>query len=126
MKEFKVIAIPDNKTVLINYGFNQHAEKGETLRIITKGKPLIIDNIDYGTYDTVKAIIEITTPYEKFSECKVFSYSQVNVLSPLENLVNKTIKRSLEIPIQHTDNNIIAPPPVTPVQVGDIVILTNE
>ncbi len=126
MKEFKVIAIPNNKTILIDYGFNQHAKKGDTLRIITRGKPLIVNGINYGSYDAVKAIIEVTVPYEKFSECKIFSYSQVNVLSPLENLVNKTIKKSLEIPIQHSDSNIITPPPITPVQVDDIVILTNE
>ena len=35
-KEYEVIAIPNSNTLLINYGINNGAKRGQTLRIIEK------------------------------------------------------------------------------------------
>ena len=55
--EFKVLEIVDNKTLLIDYGFNNRAAAGDVLRIIEKGEPVIIDGVNYGTLDMVKDIV---------------------------------------------------------------------
>ncbi|MBM6823683.1 hypothetical protein H6A02_01615 [Veillonella magna] len=123
--EYKVIAIPNPQTILIDFGLNDGAQRGDTLRVITKGSNLIINDINYGSYDTIKAVIEITTPFEKFSECKVFSYTTVNVLSPLQSLLQQTRKSETSLK-GVTPTAIPAPPPRTPIQVGDIVQFTNE
>lgn len=65
-KEYEVIAIPNSNTLLINYGLNKGAKRGQTLRIIEKGPRILIDEHDYGTYDAIKAIVEIHVPYEQF------------------------------------------------------------
>lgn len=124
-KEYSVIAIPTQNTILIDYGLKSGARRGETLRIIEKGPRIIIDNNDYGTYDAVKAIIEINTPYEKFSECKLFKYSNTNILSPLQALLNQTKKTEKALSgVATTDTP--TPPMITPITIGDIAQLTNE
>ena len=94
-KEYEVIAIPNSNTILINYGLSKGAKRGQTLRIIEKGPHILIDEHDYGTYDAIKAIVEIQVPYEQFSECKLFNYSTINVLSPLQSLLKQTKKEEM-------------------------------
>lgn len=125
IKEYEVIAIPTSKTVLINYGLKDGAKQGETLRIIQKGTDIIVNGKNYGSYDAVKAVIEINMPYEKFSECKIFKYFKVNVLSPLQSLMQQTRKESQEFS-KITLTNTPTPPPITPIILGDVVQLTNE
>ena len=64
-------------------------------------------------------------PYEKFSECKIFKYFKVNVLSPLQSLMQQTRKESQEFS-KITLTNTPTPPPITPIILGDVVQLTNE
>ena len=125
IKEYEVIAIPTSKTVLINYGLKDGAKQGETLRIIQKGTDIIVNGKNYGSYDAVKAVIEISMPYEKFSECKIFKYFKVNVLSPLQSLMQQTRKESQEFS-KITLTNTPTPPPITPIILGDVVQLINE
>lgn len=125
IKEYEVIAIPTSKTVLINYGLKDGAKQGETLRIIQKGPDIIINDKNYGSYDAVKAVIEISMPYEKFSECKIFKCFKVNVLSPLQSLMQQTRKEAQEFS-RITLTNTPTPPPITPIILGDVVQLTNE
>ena len=87
--EFKVLEIVDNKTLLIDYGFNNRAAAGDVLRIIEKGEPVIIDGVNYGTLDMVKDIVEVVVPYDKFSICRKIIHKAVNPLNPLDAL-NKT------------------------------------
>lgn len=124
-KEYKVIAIPNAQTILIDFGLKNGAKRGDTLRVITKGPNIVIDDKNYGSYDAVKAIIEITTPFEKFSECKIFSYTTVNILSPLQSLLQQT-RKNQDIFKGVIPTSTPVPPPITPIHVGDIVQHTNE
>ena len=124
-KEYEVIAIPNSNTLLINYGLNKGAKRGQTLRIIEKGPRILIDEHDYGTYDAIKAIVEIHAPYEHFSECKLFNYSTINVLSPLQSLLKQTKKEEMTLS-GVTPTPMPMPPTITPISVGDIAQLTNE
>lgn len=124
-KEYEVIAIPNSNTLLINYGLNKGAKRGQTLRIIEKGPRILIDEHDYGTYDAIKATVEIHAPYEQFSECKLFNYSTINVLSPLQSLLKQTKKEEMTLS-GVTPTPMPMPPTITPISVGDIAQLTNE
>ena len=124
-KEYEVIAIPNSNTLLINYGINNGAKRGQTLRIIEKGPRILIDEHDYGTYDAIKAIVKIHAPYEQFSECKLFNYSTINVLSPLQSLLKQTKKEEMTLS-GVTPTPMPMPPTITPISVGDIAQLTNE
>ena len=124
-KEYEVIAIPNSNTILINYGLSKGAKRGQTLRIIEKGPQILIDEHDYGTYDAIKAIVEIQVPYEQFSECKLFNYSTINVLSPLQSLLKQTKKEEMTLS-GVTPTPMPMPPTITPISVGDIAQLTNE
>lgn len=124
-KEYEVIAIPNSNTLLINYGLNKGAKRGQTLRIIEKGPRILIDEHDYGTYDAIKAIVEIHAPYEQFCECKLFNYSTINVLSPLQSLLKQTKKEEMTLS-GVTPTPMPMPPTITPISVGDIAQLTNE
>ena len=124
-KEYEVIAIPNSNTILINYGLSKGAKRGQTLRIIEKGPHFLIDEHDYGTYDAIKAIVEMQVPYEQFSECKLFNYSTINVLSPLQSLLKQTKKEEMTLS-GVTPTPMPMPPTITPISVGDIAQLTNE
>ena len=124
-KEYEVIAIPNSNTLLINYGLSKGAKRGQTLRIIEKGPHILIDEHDYGTYDAIKAIVEIQVPYEQFSECKLFNYSTINVLSPLQSLLKQTKKEEMTLS-GVTPTPMPMPPTITTISVGDIAQLTNE
>ena len=124
-KEYEVIAIPNSNTILINYGLSKGAKRGQTLRIIEKGPHILIDEHDYGTYDAIKAIVEIQVPYEQFSECKLFNYSTINVLSPLQSLLKQTKKEEMTLS-GVTPTPMPIPPTITPISVGDIAQLTSE
>ena len=86
---------------------------------------ILIDEHDYGTYDAIKAIVEIHAPYEQFSECKLFNYSTINVLSPLQSLLKQTKKEEMTLS-GVTPTPMPMPPTITPISVGDIAQLTNE
>jgi hypothetical protein len=124
-KEYKIIEVIDNMTLLINYGFNDGAKKGDTLRIIDKGAPLIIDGIDYGTFDAVKDIVEVEIPYEKFSLCRNIVYAKTNFLNPLASF-EKTMRslRPMNVDEKSVSNRELPQP--SPIKKGDIVLLTNE
>lgn len=126
MREYKVLEIVDAFTLLIDYGFNNGAKKGDTLRIIEKGKPVIVDGNDYGTLDTVKDVVEVDTPYDKFSVCRKAIYKTENPLNPLTSF-EKTMRvlRPLNIePIEVSHRELPTPP--SPIKKGDLAILTNE
>lgn len=69
---YRVIEILDELSILINYGSEDGAEKGEEVRVIAIG-PEVIDpetNETLGTLDSIKAELTIETTYKNFSLCK--------------------------------------------------------
>lgn len=124
-KEYKVIEVVNNTTLLINYGFADNAHKGDSFRIIEKGDPVVVDGVDYGTLDMVKDVVEVIVPYEKFSICRKVLYKTVNALNPLEALQRTmTQLRPLTVDPKDVTNRVIPIP--SPIKKGDIAILTQE
>ena len=123
--EFKVLEIVDNKTLLIDYGFNNRAAAGDVLRIIEKGEPVIIDGVNYGTLDMVKDIVEVVVPYDKFSICRKIIHKAVNPLNPLDAL-NKTLSQLRPLKVDPSDITNRKIPTPTPIKKGDLAILTKE
>ena len=78
---YKIIAIENESTVLIDYGLNDGSKEGDVLRIIEPGEDLIIDDVNYGSYDGIKAVIEVTAPYSQFSVCQRIVRSTTNLFS---------------------------------------------
>ena len=91
MDKYKVIEVIDESALLIDYGLKDGARKGNTLRIIEKGKPVVIDGTNYGTLDAVKEVVEVDVPYENFSLCRKVIYKTENSLNPLASF-EKTMR----------------------------------
>ncbi len=123
---YKIIEIVNNTTVLIDYGFDEGAKSGDTLRIIKEGEPVIIDGVNYGALDIVKDIIEVEVPYEKFSICKKITRKNINPIDPLISLqrtmtyINPLNVDRDQMSKRDVDGNSEL------IKKGDIVVLTNE
>ena len=89
MDKYKVIEVIDESALLIDYGLKDGARKGNTLRIIEKGKPVVIDGTNYGTLDAVKEVVEVDVPYENFShlELKYTPHSSAYIIFSLTHLL---------------------------------------
>ena len=123
---YKIIAIENESTVLINYGLNDGAREGDSLRIIEPGQDLIIDGINYGSYDGIKAFIEVIVPYENFSVCQHLVRKTSPLFSPI-TAIQKTIAHSTQLNVNSQDiSSTISAPKITPIKIGDSVILTRE
>ena len=107
---YKIIAIENESTVLIDYGLNDGSKEGDVLRIIEPGEDLIIDDVNYGSYDGIKAVIEVTAPYSRFSVCQRIVRSTTNLFSPVSAL-QKTIARTIPLNVNKDDisKNLSAP-----------------
>ena len=67
---YHVIEIIDNKTILIDYGFENGAAKGDRLRIYSVGERVTApDGTILGTLDPIKAVVAVETAYPQFSIC---------------------------------------------------------
>ena len=86
----------------------------------------MIDGKNYGQYDGIKAVIEVVAPYENFSVCKRVVRKNIDMLNPI-SAIQKTIARATPLNVEKEDiSNSINSPTVTPIKVGDTVILTRE
>ena len=102
------------------------AQKGDVLRIIEPGEDLIIDDVNYGSYDGIKAVIEVTAPYSRFSVCQRIVRSTTNLFSPVSAL-QKTIARTIPLNVNKDDiSKNLSAPKITPIKIGDTVLLTRE
>ena len=123
---YKIIAIENESTVLIDYGLNDGSKEGDVLRIIEPGEDLIIDDVNYGSYDGIKAVIEVTAPYSQFSVCQRIVRSTTNLFSPVSALL-KTIARTIPLNVNKEDiSKNLSAPKITPIKIGDTVLLTRE
>lgn len=123
---YKIIAIENENTVLINYGLNDGAKEGDVLRIIEPGKDLIIDGVNYGAYDGIKAVIEVTAPYARFAVCQRIIRRTSTLFSPV-SVLQKTIARTVPLNVNKDDISAnLSAPIITPIKIGDTVLLTRE
>ena len=123
---YKIIAIENENTVLINYGLNDGAKEGDVLRIIEPGAALIIDGVNYGAYDGIKAVIEVTAPYARFAVCQRIVRRTSTLFSPV-SVLQKTIARTVPLNVNKDDiSTNLSAPVITPIKIGDTVLLTRE
>lgn len=117
MNLYNVIRILDSYSVLINYGRNDGAKVGQNVQIIEVG-PTVKDTnsgLDLGSFDYVKAELQITEVFDRFSLCKkqeeVVIPTFVNPLAPNTKImtekklnVNEEQIQALERPVNNTIN----------------------
>lgn len=126
MDKYKVVEIVDEYTLIIDYGLSNYAEVGRKLRIYTVGEEIQdpTTKLYLGTLDIIKAVVEVVTPYERFSICKNISYIDYNILNPLSNLVRTTSsKNKLNVNPASISNREL--PKASPIEVGDLVMVLN-
>lgn len=80
-KKYRVIAMQDEHTVLIDYGLTNGARIGGTLYIIKPHKDIVLSGKDNGSCDEIKAIIEVVAPYENFSVCRHIAPKNIDTIS---------------------------------------------
>lgn len=123
---YKIIAIENENTVLIDYGLDNGAKEGDVLRIIEPGEDLIINGVNYGAYDGIKAVIEVTAPYARFSVCQRIVRRTSTIFSPV-SVLQKTIARTVPLNVNKDDISAnLSTPIITPIKIDDIVLLTRE
>lgn len=122
--EYKVIEIINNTDIIINYGLEDGASVGDKLRIIEKGAPVIDPDTseNLGSIDIIKTTLEVAVPYRKFSICRKYRTSNVELLNPLSKFIyeSKTVQELDVRPDQITNREI---PRSSPISEGDIVVL---
>lgn len=125
-KTYKVIAIPDDKTLIIDYGRKDQASKKDIVNVIEKGPEIIYDNKSYGTFDNIKAELKINEIYNEFSVCSNRYTTSVNaslkyftdVAQNMGNLM-KTVDVKLNVNEEEIKN--LEKPKDSPISLGDMV-----
>lgn len=125
-KTYKVIAIPDDKTLIIDYGRKDQASKKDIVNVIEKGPEIIYDNKSYGTFDNIKAELKINEIYNEFSVCSNRYTTSVNaslkyftdVAQNMGNLM-KTVDGKLNVNEEEIKN--LEKPKDSPISLGDMV-----
>lgn len=124
----KVIEIIDTLTILVDYGLDDGAEKGDCLRIYQKG-----DSVKdpsgrvLGTLDIIKDVVQVIVPYNRFSICQKQKTVSAPLLNPWVELAaraGRTVSQPLNVnPAEITNRKIPSP---TPISVGDPAMLISQ
>lgn len=125
-KTYKVIAIPDDKTLIIDYGRKDQASKKDIVNVIEKGPEIIYDNKSYGTFDNIKAELKINEIYNEFSVCSNRYTTSVNaslkyftdVAQNMGSLM-RTVDAKLNVNEEEIKN--LEKPKDSPISLGDMV-----
>lgn len=125
-KTYKVIAIPDDKTLIIDYGRKDQASKKDIVNVIEKGPEIIYDNKSYGTFDNIKAELKINEIYNEFSVCSNRYTTSVNaslkhftdVAQNMGNLM-RTVDGKLNV--NEEEIKSLEKPKDSPISLGDMV-----
>lgn len=105
--ETKIISIPDKKTILIKGGADQGINIGDEFRIISVGREIIDPESgkSLGTYDQVKAKLEVTQVYEKFSELKKIERKSAPLFDATSSMLQSKISiKDLPVSESHIDS----------------------
>lgn len=123
-KTYKVIEILNKKELLINYGENDGAKKGQHIRISDRGESVKDPETgeELGTLDVIKGTLEIYAVYPEFSICRDITRYERELL---HGLGLKTKTETVYHPLNVEDGDITNrwPKPIPPIKVGDIIEL---
>ncbi len=126
-KEYKVIEIIDNFTILINYGTKDNAKKDDQIKIFERGDNVIDPDSKevIGTLDIFKDTVSVFVTYENFSICKKIENIYYSILSPLANLGKSTDDSSIEINVDPNDFTNKKYSTDAPIKVGDLAVIAR-
>ena len=91
-KEYKVIRIIDDKTLVINAGEKNKIKIGDKFKIYVEGVELIDleTKESYGKLETTKDIVTVVDVMDKMCICKKRIYTQQNIFDTINSRVNYT------------------------------------
>lgn len=125
-KTYKVIAIPDDKTLIIDYGRKDQASKKDIVNVIEKGPEIIYENKSYGSLDNIKAELKINEIYNEFSVCSNRYTTSVNaslkyITEVSQNMgsLMRTVDEKLNVNEEEIKN--LEKPKDSPISLGDMV-----
>ncbi|UNL43169.1 hypothetical protein G8B22_08500 [Ligilactobacillus agilis] len=122
MKEIKVIAIPDETRILINYGYEDddeystsYAKEGQRVAVVANGVSISDpDTKDFlGEYTPIKKKLEITDVFANFSVIRNVSHKDTSFLATVSPM------------LRSTSTKVFDPIPVNPEQILNINEDTN-
>lgn len=122
-KQYRVIEIIDEYSLLINFGRKKGADEGNLVRIISVGPEIIdpITNESLGTFDKVKAELTIVTAYELFSLCKRIKRTERSAfMNPLDQFKVVT-EESVKIKVDRSSLSDKKLPDDDIIKIGDFV-----
>ena len=127
-----VLEIPNEYTVLVDYGIEDGAAVGDLLRIYKEGDPVKDLKGDIiGTLDQIKEEVEVTTVYPRFSVCQKRKQITIPSLTPLADFLSSMVPKTEESQVSLYVNkeeisNRAMPSPSSPVSIGDEVMLLHK
>ncbi len=75
----KIIIIIDEYNVIVNVGADDGVHACSLFEVYEIGKEVIVDGVNYGTLDNIKATLEAKTIYPKMSLCQSDKVIKVNL-----------------------------------------------
>lgn len=127
----QVLEIPDQFSVLIDYGMKDGAAVGDRLRIYAEGDPVMDPRgTIIGTLDQIKEEVEVTVVYKTFSICQKPKKVSIPSLTPLADFLSSVAPKTevSQVPLHVNQEEIshrVMPSP-SPVSVGDKVMLLHK
>ncbi|MFM1539306.1 hypothetical protein [Helcococcus bovis] len=127
IEKYKIIQIISEKEILVNYGYNDGAEEGDSLEIIEVGPEVKYNDISYGAFDLIKAEIEVVEVFDRFSLCKSFTRKNspfASNLSAIGNPFGELLSPKIienELNINTNQINKLKKPNNKVISLGDIV-----
>ena len=131
MKKIKVIAIPDETRILVNYGYKDdkeyltsYAKEGQRLAVVSKGVPIYDpdNNLSLGEYTPIKQKLEITDVFQNFSVARSVTRKENSLIATVSPMLRTaTTEVFNKIPVNNNqilnieeDNDVIS--------IGDTVV----
>ncbi len=97
-KDYRVIKIIDDTSLIVNAGTNDGVEKGDYMQISGKGS-IIVDpetNEELGRLDVIKDKLNVTKVYEKMCICET-SYTSTYFSAILSNPLFTSTQKKLDV-----------------------------
>lgn len=135
MKEIKVIAIPDETRLLINYGYeddneslNSYAKEGQRVAVVANGVNISDPdtNDSLGEYTPIKEKLEITDVFAKFSVVRNVSRKESSFLASVSPMLRSTTKKTFDPIFVNTEQILNINGSTDMISVGDKVIFLQK